>query len=67
MKILLVNDDGIAAPGLAALRSAVQDRGEVTVVAPQQQHSGMGHAITIHPAAPPQADGARPYPQRYAS
>jgi 5'-nucleotidase len=48
VKILLVNDDGIAAPGLAALRSAVQDRGEVTVVAPQQQHSGMSHAITIH-------------------
>lgn len=47
MKILLVNDDGITAPGLAALKEAVQGRGEITVIAPQQQRSGMSHAITI--------------------
>jgi 5'-nucleotidase len=48
LKFLLVNDDGISAPGLAALRGAVQGRGEATVIAPHQQHSGMSHAITIH-------------------
>lgn len=47
MKLLLVNDDGIFAPGLAALHDAVQDRAEVVVVAPHEEHSGMSHAITL--------------------
>jgi broad specificity polyphosphatase/5'/3'-nucleotidase SurE len=33
LKFLLVNDDGISAPGLEALRGAVQGRGEATVIA----------------------------------
>ncbi len=45
---MLVNDDGIFAPGLAALREVLQNRGEVMVVAPHEEHSGMSHAITIH-------------------
>ena len=50
MRILLSNDDGILAPGLAALRSAVADMGEVTVVAPDSPRSAAGHAITLeHP------------------
>jgi 5'-nucleotidase len=50
MRILLSNDDGILAPGLAALRTAVADMGEVTVVAPDSPQSAAGHAITLtHP------------------
>lgn len=45
--ILVVNDDGITAPGIKALITAVQDLGRVVVVAPDSPQSGMGHAITI--------------------
>ncbi|MDR3108095.1 MAG: 5'/3'-nucleotidase SurE [Planctomycetaceae bacterium] len=47
MKILLTNDDGIHAPGLAAMAIALQRLGEVTVVAPATEQSGVGHAITF--------------------
>lgn len=47
MKILLSNDDGIHAPGLAALYNAVKDLGDVVVAAPDSQMSAVGHAITI--------------------
>ncbi len=46
--ILVVNDDGITAPGIQALISFVKDFGEVIVVAPDKAQSGMGHAITIN-------------------
>jgi 5'-nucleotidase len=45
--ILITNDDGITAPGIRSLVEAVQDLGEVIVVAPDKPQSGMGHAITI--------------------
>ncbi len=45
--ILLTNDDGYEAPGLAALRSAVSDLGEVVSVAPDRERSGAGHALTL--------------------
>ncbi len=45
--ILVVNDDGVTAPGIKALVEAVKDLGEVVVVAPNSPQSGMGHAITI--------------------
>lgn len=48
MRILLSNDDGILAPGLAALYAAVADMGEVSVVAPDSPQSAAGHAITLH-------------------
>jgi 5'-nucleotidase len=48
VRILLSNDDGVDAPGLAALRSAVGDLGEVTVVAPVSPQSAAGHAITVY-------------------
>ena len=52
MRILLSNDDGILAPGLAALRAAVADLGEVSVVAPDSPQSAAGHSITLrHPLA----------------
>ncbi|SFR06400.1 5'/3'-nucleotidase SurE [Desulfoscipio geothermicus] len=48
MRILLSNDDGIHAPGLAALRWALAPLGEVHVVAPDRERSGTGHGITVH-------------------
>lgn len=45
--ILVVNDDGITAPGIRALIEVMQQIGNVTVVAPDSPQSGMGHAITI--------------------
>lgn len=47
-KLLLVNDDGILAPGLAALVSSVENHGQVTVIAPHQERSGMSQAITVN-------------------
>jgi 5'-nucleotidase len=46
MKFILTNDDGIDAPGLAALTEATRDLGQVTVVAPVQCHSGCSHLVT---------------------
>ncbi len=46
MNILLANDDGIHAPGLRALRIALESLGRVTVVAPATEQSGVGHSIT---------------------
>ncbi len=46
-RILLTNDDGISAPGLAALRSEMVHIGDVTVVAPDSEKSAVGHAITL--------------------
>jgi 5'-nucleotidase len=48
MKILVSNDDGYFAPGLAALVEAVQPFGEVTVVAPEQNHSGASNSLTLN-------------------
>jgi 5'-nucleotidase len=48
MRILLTNDDGIAAPGLTALFRAIRDLGDVQVVAPATVQSAMSHAVTFH-------------------
>jgi 5'-nucleotidase len=45
--ILLTNDDGINAQGLAALRKAFESFGDVMVVAPDRECSAAGHAITL--------------------
>lgn len=47
MHILLTNDDGVYAPGLAALEKQLQRLGEVTVVAPATEQSGVAHSITF--------------------
>ena len=47
MKILVTNDDGIRAPGIAALAEALDTLGEVEVVAPADGQSGAGHGITF--------------------
>jgi 5'-nucleotidase len=46
-RILVGNDDGVRAPGLAAVAEALQAVGEVTIVAPADNQSGKGHSITI--------------------
>lgn len=45
--ILITNDDGVSAPGIAALVDAVKGLGKIVVIAPDKAQSGMGHAITI--------------------
>jgi 5'-nucleotidase len=47
MRILLSNDDGYLAPGLAALYEALQPLGEVTVMAPEQNCSGASNSLTL--------------------
>ncbi|MEN6576677.1 MAG: 5'/3'-nucleotidase SurE [Phycisphaerales bacterium] len=47
MRILLTNDDGIFAPGLAALYKRLVEIGDVTVVAPMDCWSGASHSITF--------------------
>lgn len=46
-RILLTNDDGVRAPGLAAMAQALSGLGEVTIIAPSDNHSGTGHAIVL--------------------
>ncbi len=46
--ILVTNDDGITAPGIKNLVSAMKELGDVAIVAPDKPQSGMGHAITIN-------------------
>lgn len=48
MKLLLTNDDGVDADGLAALRIAAETLGRPLVVAPAECHSGGGHRVTTH-------------------
>lgn len=48
MKFLITNDDGIEAPGLAALVSAASSFGESIVVAPAGPQSGVSHTVTWH-------------------
>lgn len=47
MKILLSNDDGYLAPGLAALRRALESIADVVVVAPERNHSGSSNSLTL--------------------
>ncbi|MDX2021798.1 MAG: 5'/3'-nucleotidase SurE [Deltaproteobacteria bacterium] len=60
--ILLSNDDGIGAPGLAALIAAVEDLGDVIVAAPDRERSAASHSITLN--SPLRVDEIAP--QRYA-
>jgi 5'-nucleotidase len=47
VQILVTNDDGIHAPGLFALAQAMNQLGEVHVVAPLVEKSAVGHALTL--------------------
>ena len=46
-RILVTNDDGVRAPGLAALARALAPLGEMTIVAPAENQSGKGHSISM--------------------
>src|SRR5512145_3294363 len=48
MNILVTNDDGILAPGLALLADVCREVGNVTVVAPDREQSGTSHSLTLH-------------------
>ena len=48
MKILITNDDGVHAPGLAALLKRVSEVAQVVVVAPDREQSAVSHALTLH-------------------
>ena len=48
MRILVANDDGYLAPGLAALVKACEGLGELDVVAPEQNASGTSNSLTLN-------------------
>jgi 5'-nucleotidase len=48
VRILVSNDDGYLAPGLAALADAMRPLGEVTIVAPEQNSSGASNSLTLN-------------------
>ncbi|MDA7990855.1 MAG: 5'/3'-nucleotidase SurE, partial [Gammaproteobacteria bacterium] len=47
MKILLSNDDGADAPGLAALARTLAGHFEITVVAPEENQSGASNSLSL--------------------
>lgn len=47
MRILLSNDDGYFAPGLAALEQALRPLADITVVAPERDRSGASNSLTL--------------------
>ena len=48
MRILIANDDGYLAPGLAALVRACEGLGHIDVIAPEQNASGTSNALTLN-------------------
>lgn len=48
MNILVSNDDGIFAPGIALLADACRTVGQVTVISPDREQSGTSHSLTLH-------------------
>lgn len=46
-RILVTNDDGVASEGIHALAQALRPLGDVLVVAPHQESSAVGHALTL--------------------
>ncbi|ARU89351.1 5'/3'-nucleotidase SurE [Pseudomonas sp. M30-35] len=47
MRILISNDDGVMAPGIAALHAALADYADCTVIAPDQDKSGASSSLTL--------------------
>jgi 5'-nucleotidase len=54
MRILISNDDGVSAPGLAALHAALADYSECVVIAPDQDKSGASSSLTLDRPLHPQ-------------
>jgi 5'-nucleotidase len=46
-RILVTNDDGVHSEGIHALAEAMRGLGDVTVIAPHQESSAIGHALTL--------------------
>ena len=46
-RILVTNDDGVHSEGIKALADALAPLGDVTIVAPMQEASAIGHALTL--------------------
>ena len=46
-RILVTNDDGVHSEGIKALADALKSLGDITVVAPIQEASAIGHALTL--------------------
>lgn len=66
MKILVTNDDGIASPGLRILAESLTEVGDVVVVAPDREQSGVGASVTLHhpvrvSPSPPVMNGIEAY------
>ena len=59
--ILVTNDDGYGAPGLAALARALSTLGAVTVVAPDRERSSTSHALTLHRPLRVRSHGSRQF------
>jgi 5'-nucleotidase len=60
MRILIANDDGYLAPGIAALVQACRGLGEIDVIAPEQNASGTSNALTLNrPLSIFEASGGR--------
>ena len=47
MKILLTNDDGYFSKGITELDAMLSELGDVTVVAPENNHSGASSSLTL--------------------
>ena len=48
MRVLIVNDDGIGAPGIKKLAEILSEEHSVVVVAPHTQKSGYSHSLSFH-------------------
>lgn len=48
MKILLSNDDGVYAKGIAVLAECLAEMAEITIVAPDRNRSGASNSLTLH-------------------
>jgi 5'-nucleotidase len=48
LKILVTNDDGIQSQGIILLAKALQDVGDVVVIAPDREKSATAHSLTLH-------------------
>ena len=61
-RILLSNDDGMDAPGLAVLEKIARTLSDdVWIVAPAQEQSGAGHSLTLHDPLRPTQLGDKRY------
>lgn len=64
MRILVTNDDGIHAEGIAVLARVAKQFGEVAVCAPDREKSACGHGMTLHDplrVRPHEVEGCRGY------